>query len=276
MSNLQVFQNNEFGEIRTLLINNIPYFVATDIAKVLGYKNPRDAVNRHCRWVVKHDVPHPQSKDKTIKVNCIPESDLYRLIVNSELPAAQEFEHWVFEEVLPSIRKHGAYMTPEKIEEALLNPDTIIQLATTLKEEQQKRIQAERQLEEQKPKVIFADAVSTSRTSILVGELAKIMRQNGIDTGQNRLFQWLRDNGYLIKRKGTDYNMPTQYSMDLGLFEVKETVITHADGHTSISKTPKVTGKGQIYFINKFKEIQNREKNAYTYPAGRTARGGVS
>lgn len=273
MSNLQVFQNNEFGEIRTLLINNIPYFVATDIAKVLGYKNPRDAVNRHCRWVVKHDVPHPQSKDKTIKVNCIPESDLYRLIVNSELPAAQEFEHWVFEEVLPSIRKHGAYMTPEKIEEALLNPDTIIQLATTLKEEQQKRIQAERQLEEQKPKVIFADAVSTSRTSILVGELAKIMRQNGIDTGQNRLFQWLRDNGYLIKRKGTDYNMPTQYSMDLGLFEVKETVITHADGHTSISKTPKVTGKGQIYFINKFKEIQNREKNAYTYPAGRTARG---
>ena len=159
---------------------------------------------------------------------------------------------WVWD-VVESIRKHGAYMTPEKIEEVLLNPDTIIQLATTLKEEQQKRIQAERQLEEQKPKVIFADAVSTSRTSILVGELAKIMRQNGIDTGQNRLFQWLRDNGYLIKRKGTDYNMPTQYSMDLGLFEVKETVITHTDGHTSISKTPKVTGKGQIYFINKFR-----------------------
>ena len=145
-------------------------------------------------------------------------------------------------------------MTPQKIEEMLLNPDTIIQLATTLKQEQQARQRAEKQIEEQKPKVLFADAVTASHTSILVGELAKLLRQNGIDTGQNRLFEWLRNNGYLIRRKGTDYNMPTQYSMDLGLFEVKETSITHSDGHVSVSKTPKVTGKGQVYFINKFKE----------------------
>ena len=258
---LQIFTNEEFGEIRMVEVNGKPYAVGVDIARALEYSSPSKAVIQHCKGITKLGIPSEGGIQET---NVIPEGDIYRLIIkaadqskNLNIKAkAERFESWIFDEVLPTIRKHGAYMTPEKIEEVLMNPDTIIQLATTLKEEQQKRIQAERQLEEQKPKVIFADAVSTSRTSILVGELAKIMRQNGIDTGQNRLFQWLRDNGYLIKRKGTDYNMPTQYSMDLGLFEVKETVITHADGHTSISKTPKVTGKGQIYFINKFKEIQ--------------------
>lgn len=146
-------------------------------------------------------------------------------------------------------------MTPETIEKTLTDPDFIIRLATKLKEEQLARQQAEKQIEEQKPKILFADAVTTSKTPILVGELAKLLKQNGIDMGQNRLFQWLRDNGYLIKRRGTDYNMPTQYSMEMGLFEVKETSITHSDGHISINKTPKITGKGQVYFINKFKGV---------------------
>lgn len=143
-------------------------------------------------------------------------------------------------------------MTPKTIEEVLLNPDTIIQLATRLKEEQQARMLAEQVVVQQKPKVLFADAVSASHTSILIGELAKLLKQNGIDTGQNRLFSWLRDNGYLIRRKGSDYNMPTQKSMDLALFEIKETTITHSDGYVSISKTSKVTGKGQQYFLYKF------------------------
>ena len=182
----------------------------------------------------------------------INESGLYSLILSSKLPNAKKFKHWVTSEVLPSIRKHGAYMTPETLEQALTSPDFLIKLATELKTEKEKRQALEVQAEENKPKVLFADAVSVSNTSILVGDLAKIIKQNGVNIGANRLFAWLRDNGYLIKRKGNDYNMPTQYSMDLKLFEVKETVITHSDGHTSISKTPKVTGKGQQYFVNKF------------------------
>lgn len=284
MSNLKLVKSDNFGKVKCDFWrdeNGDILMTREQIGRALGYADPHRAIYKiHERNRDRLDKFSVVSKltttdGKAYETYLYTAKGVYEICRFSRQPKADIFMDWVWD-VVESIRKHGAYMTPEKIEEVLLNPDTIIQLATTLKEEQQKRIQAERQLEEQKPKVIFADAVSTSRTSILVGELAKIMRQNGIDTGQNRLFQWLRDNGYLIKRKGTDYNMPTQYSMDLGLFEVKETVITHADGHTSISKTPKVTGKGQIYFINKFKEIQNREKNAYTYPAGRTARGGVS
>ena len=180
------------------------------------------------------------------------ESGLYSLILSSKLPNAKKFKRWVTAEVLPSIRKHGAYMTPDTLEKALYNPDFLIRLATELKDTQAHVKHLETKIDNDKPKVIFADAVSTSKSSILVGELAKIIKQNGVNIGQNRLFSWLRDNGYLIKRKGTDYNMPTQYSMDLQLFEVKETEVTHADGHITVSKTPKVTGKGQQYFINKF------------------------
>ena len=186
------------------------------------------------------------------KLLFIPEGDVYRLIVHSKLPSAERFEKWLFEEVLPSIRKHGAYMTPETLEAAILNPDVMIRLCTALKDEQDKRKALEAQAEQDKPKVLFADAVSVSKTSILVGELAKLLQQNGVDTGQNRLFHWLRSNGYLIRRDGSDYNMPTQRAMEMGLFEIKETVVTHSDGHTSVSKTPKVTGKGQQYFVNAF------------------------
>ena len=191
------------------------------------------------------------------------ESGLYNVILRSDKPEAKPFRKWVTSKVLPSIRKHGAYMTPQKIEEVLLNPDTIIKLATELKAEQEKRVALESKVEQDKPLVAFANSVSVAKTSILVGELAKLLKQNGVDMGQNRLFAWMRENGYLISRKGTDYNMPTQRSMEMELFEIKESTISHGDGHTSISKTPKVTGKGQIYFTNRFwRTQQNTEKGA--------------
>ena len=165
---------------------------------------------------------------------------------------AEKFQAKVADEIIPSIRKHGAYMTPQKIEEVLLNPDTIIKLATDLKAEREHRMALETKIEQDKPKTIFADAVSSSKTSILIGDMAKLLRQNGIEIGQKRLFDWLRNNGYLIKRKGSDWNMPTQRSVEMGLFEIKES--THLDGNgcNITTKTSKVTGKGQVYFINKF------------------------
>lgn len=255
MNELKIFNNQEFGQVRTIEENGNILFCGSDVAKALGYDQPHKAVERHCKkdGGMFHTVIDTLGREQQAKF--VTEADLYRLIINSKLPSAEKFEKWVFDEVLPSIRKHGAYMTPEKIEEALLNPDTIIRLATDLKAEREKRLQAEKQIESNKPMVLFAESVQTSKTSILVGELAKLLNQNGADIGQNRLFEWLRSNGYLIRRKGTDYNMPTQYSMELGLFEIKETSITHADGHISVNKTPKVTGKGQIYFVNKFKDI---------------------
>ncbi|MDM0934652.1 phage antirepressor KilAC domain-containing protein [Clostridium perfringens] len=180
------------------------------------------------------------------------ESGVYKLIFKSKKKEAEKFQDWVTDDILPSIRKHGAYMTENTLEKALTSPDFLIQLATNLKEEQEKRRLLEEEKERNAPKVIFADAVSTSHTSILVGELAKLMKQNGIDTGEKRLFKWLRDNGYLIKRKGTDYNMPTQKSLELKIIEIKERTINNPDGSIRITKTPKITGKGQQYFINKF------------------------
>lgn len=182
----------------------------------------------------------------------INESELYSLILSSKPEGAKKFKRWITSEVIPTIRKHGAYMTPDTIERVLSDPDTIIRLATDLKAEQEKRCLLEAKVEQDKPKVLFADAVSTAKSTILVGELAKLLKQNGVNIGQNRLFEYLRKHGYLIRSTGTDYNMPTQRAMEQGLFEIKETAITHADGHTSTSKTPKVTGKGQQYFITLF------------------------
>lgn len=248
MRELKIFKNPEFGSVRTVEIDGKPYFVANDVAKALGYSNISDAVARHCRWVVKHDIPHPQSKTKTLEVNVIPEGDLYRLISGSELETAKKFESWVYDEVLPSIRKHGMYAE----EELLDNPDLLIKVAQALKEEREKNKKLSEENKRMKPKEIFADAVTVSDTCILIGELAKIIKQNGIDIGQNRLFIWMRENGFLISRKGTDYNMPMQKSMDLGLFEIKERTINNPDGSVRITKTVLVTGKGQQYFINKF------------------------
>ncbi len=248
---IEIFNNEEFGTVRTLTIDKEPYFVGKDVAEILGYTNTPKAIKDHVDSedkLAERIVISGQNRE----VIFINESGLYSLILSSKLPTAKKFKRWVTAEVLPSIRKHGAYMTPDTLEKALYNPDFLIRLATELKDTQAHVKHLETKIDNDKPKVIFAEAVSTSKTSILIGDLAKIIKQNGVDIGQKRLFAWLREGGYLIKRKGGDYNMPTQRSMELGLFEVKETAITHSDGHTTISKTPKVTGKGQQYFINKF------------------------
>lgn len=249
MNELMIFNNPEFGEIRTIEEDGKVLFCGSDVAKSLGYNEPHKAVARHCRGGMKRPILTNGGEQE---MSFIPESDLYRLVFSSKLPTAEKFTDWVTGEVLPSIRKHGAYLTPETLEAAILNPDTMIRLCTALKDEQDKRKVLEEKQEADRPKVLFADSVAASKTSILVGELAKLLKQNGVDIGQNRLFHWLRSNGFLIRRQGTDYNMPTQRAMEMGLFEIKETSITHADGHTSVNKTPKVTGKGQQYFVNAF------------------------
>lgn len=183
------------------------------------------------------------------KGDYISEPDFYTLAIKANNPTAEKFQYWVTHEVLPTIRKHGAYMTDEKAFEVVHNSNGLADLLQQASEQLRAK---DVQIEQMKPKALFADAVSVSKTTILVSELAKILRQNGVNIGANRLFAWMRENGYLISRKGTDWNMPTQRSMELGLFNIKETTITHSDGHTTISKTTKVTGKGQQYFINKF------------------------
>ena len=248
---MQIFENAEFGQMRTVDVNGETYFVAKDVAEILGYIDTYGAVRKHVdeedKLVCQIDSAG-QKRDVTI----INESGLYSLIMSSKLPKAKEFKHWVTSEVLPSIRKHGAYMTPATIENIIANPDFGIQLLLNLKSERKKRIAAEKTIEEQKPKVIFAEAVETSKSSILIGELAKLIKQNGVDIGQNRLFDWLRNNGYLIKGNRSDYNMPTQIAMEMKLFEVKERTIHNPDGSIRITRTPTVTGKGQNYFVNKF------------------------
>ena len=252
MNSLEIFRNEEFGEIRTVNVEGKPYFVSSDVAKALGYTNPSKAVSDHCRWVTKRYIPHPQSKTKTLEVNVIPEGDLYRLVGNSELPNAQKFESWVFDEVLPSIRKNGGYISgqetlsdDELMAKALLVAQNKIAERDGIIKRQQEQIAAD------KPKTIFADAVSASKTSILVGDLAKLICQNGYQIGQKRLFQWLRDNGYLIKN-GNSKNMPMQRYVENGLFEIKESNVQNPDSSVRTTRTTKVTGKGQIYFINKF------------------------
>lgn len=244
----RVFNNQELRIIEKE--NNELWFVAKDVCDILEIKNSRDAVSRlddDEKGVVLTDTPGGRQKLQVVN-----EFGLYNLVLTSRKPEAKEFKRWITHEVIPSIRKHGAYMTPETIEKVLTDPDTIIKLATNLKEEQEKRRLAEKKIEEQKPKVLFAEAVETSKSSVLVGELAKILNQNGVDIGQNRLFKWLRDNGYLIRQKGENFNLPTQYSMDLGLFEIKKRTINNPDGSIRTTRTPKVTGKGQIYFVKKF------------------------
>lgn len=251
MSNINItpFFKKEFGEIRVIEIEGKPHFVGNDIAKALGYARPNEAVSRHAKGTLKQRILTNGGNQELL---VIPEGDVYRLIVKSKLPQAEKFESWVFDEVLPTIRKHGMYARDEILD----NPDLLIEVATKLKEERYKSQLLEATVKAQMPKVLFADAVTASQTSILVGELAKLIKQNGVDMGQNRLFAWLRENGYLVKKKGSDYNMPTQKSMELQLFEIKEGTRVHSDGHVSITKTPKVTGKGQVYFIDKFiKEV---------------------
>lgn len=245
MNELKIFSNPEFGEIRTVIIGEEPWFVGRDVALVLGYSNPRKAVGDHVdeedKGVTKCDTLGG-AQDLAI----INESGLYSLILSSKLPNAKKFKRWVTSEVLPSIRSNGGYISNQE----KMTPEEI--LANAIKVAERVIAEKDKQIEAMQPKALFADSVAASSSTILVGELAKILRQNGVDMGEKRLFAWLRDNGYLIKRKGTDYNMPTQRSMDMGLFRIKETVVSHSDGHTSVNKTPKITGKGQQYFLNLF------------------------
>lgn len=250
---IKVFSNEEFGSIRRVEIDGEYWLSGKDVAQALGYAKPENALSAHVDDEDKTTtlVQGTGSNYKS-KATVINESGLYSLVLSSKLPSAKKFKRWVTSEVLPSVRKHGAYMTPETLEAAILNPDYLLKVATALKEETDKRKALESKVQADAPKVLFADSVAASTSTILIGELAKILRQNGVDMGEKRLFQWMRENGYLVKRNGSDQNMPTQMSMELGILKVKETVVCHSDGHTTISKTPKVTGKGQTYFLNKF------------------------
>lgn len=251
MEKLQIFNNAEFGEIRTVEIDNKPYFIASDVAKALGYSKPNNAISAHCKYTLKQGIATKQGNMSEMVV--IPESDVYRLIIRSKLPQADKFESWVFDEVLPSIRKHGGYIAgQENMTDDELLANAVLVAQRKIAERDRLIQQQEEQIEEMKPKAIFADAVSSSETSILIGDMAKLLRQNGVEIGQKRLFEWLRNKSYLVKRKGSDWNMPTQRSMEMGLFEIKETHHIDGNGCNITKRTPKVTGKGQVYFINKF------------------------
>ena len=244
MNNLQIFKNEKFGEVRTTKINNVPYICLADVCKILDLEQVsrvKSRLNQDGVTISKVIDNLGREQNATF----INESNLYKVIFQSRKQEAEQFTEWVTSEVLPSIRKNGGYIAGQET----LSDDELIQKALLVATNKLK--DKERQLEEQKPKVLFADSVETSTASILIGDLAKLIKQNGHDIGQNRLFKWLRENDYLIK-SGERKNMPTQKSMDLGLFEVKERTVNNPDGSIRITKTTKVTGKGQVYFINKF------------------------
>lgn len=246
MNNIQLFTSAEFGDIRTIKDADAIYFVGKDVAEILGYTNTRKALADHVDPEDKKDgvtIRDSIGRDQTPVV--INESGLYSLVLSSKLPSAKKFKRWITNEVLPALRRQGGYMLTSENE----TPEQIMARALKIADEALKRKDA--LIDELKPKALFADALSVSKNTCLVGELAKLMRQNGVDIGQNRLFERLRHDGYL-GRHGSNHNVPTQRSLDLGLFVIKETTIPHADGHTTLQRTPKVTGKGQRYFIEKY------------------------
>lgn len=242
---IKIFNSAEFGEVRIFEKNGEPWFVGRDVCNILGYANASKAIADH---IDNDDKLYNESLSSLGQRGgwLINESGLYSLILSSKLPNAKRFKHWVTSEILPSIRKHGMYATDELIN----NPDVFIQVLQELKSERERKAALEAQAEANRPKIIFADAVAASHNSILIGDLAKLIKQNGVDIGQKRLFEWLRNNGYLMK-SGASYNLPTQKSMELKLFEIKERTINNPDGSIRTTKTTKVTGKGQQYFINK-------------------------
>ena len=248
MSNIQIFNYNSV-EVRTIQNDGEPWFVLKDVCNVLHIGNSRDVVARLDQD--EKGVGQIDTLGGKQEMTIINESGLYNVILRSDKPEAKPFRKWVTSVVLPTIRRHGMYATPDTVEKMLADPDTAIKLLTTLKEERAARLALEAQAEADKPKVLFADAVSASHSSILVGDLAKLLRQNGVEIGQNRLFRFLREKGYLCSH-GERYNLPTQRSMDRGWFQVKETTINQPDGSIRITRTVKVTGKGQQYFINLF------------------------
>lgn len=252
--NLQIIQNPKFGKVRLQMIDGDPWFCGKDVCDILGYSNPWKAMQDH---VSEDDLTKCEvidSKGRYQETNFINESGLYSLIFGSTLPIAKEFKRWVTSEVLPSIRKNGCYGNPKTVAD-IISPQELRLYSQKMIEYCNKVIELESKVEEMKPKVAFADAVAVSDTTILVGEYAKILKPKGFDFGQNRLFKWYRNNGWMIK-EGSSRNMPTQKAMELGLFEIKETTIAKPDGVVKITKTPKITGKGQIYFLNLFTKLR--------------------
>lgn len=254
MNELQNFNFNNLP-VRTVLIDDEPWFVGKDVAEILGYSNTKDALLKHVDDEDKlgSQITTSGQKRNMVVVN---ESGLYNLIIgaakqgkNQEIKEkARQFKRWITHEVLPTIRKHGAYMTDAKAQDVISGnglADLLLQAGNQIK-------QLELEKSQMKPKALFADSVSASENTILIRDLAKILKQNGIDIGEKRLFTWLRDNGYLVKKIGSDYNSPTQRSMNLGILEFTENTHVHNSGKITVTKTPKVTGKGQIYFVNKF------------------------
>ena len=246
MNELQNFNFNG-NQLRTILIDNEPFFVGKDAAAAIGYSNTRKAIRDHVKgkYLREERIVTPSGMQN---VTVISEPGLYQLAGESKLPSAEPFQDWVYEEVLPTIRKHGAYMTDAKAQDVISGnglADLLLQAGNQIK-------QLELEKSQMKPKALFADSVSASENTILIRDLAKILKQNGIDIGEKRLFTWLRDNGYLVKKIGSDYNSPTQRSMNLGILEFTENTHVHHSGKITVTKTPKVTGKGQIYFVNKF------------------------
>lgn len=271
-NNIEIFSNDEFGSIRTLNINGEPWFVGRDVAEVLGYSNPRDTINKHV-----DDEDKGVAKCDTLggiqNLTVINESGLYSLILSSKLPTAKKFKRWVTNEVLPSIRKHGVYATEMTIEKTLSDPDYIIQILSAFKKEkedkeklqiensQQKEIivNLNEQIENDKPKIEFAQQIHNSKDTILVRELAKIISSNGVNIGERKLYSMLRDDGFLISKQGLDYNSPTQKSMNLGLFKVVESAVKTNYGTTKINRTTRVTPKGQEYLLKYILKNTNRK-----------------
>lgn len=254
MNDMKIFENSEFGAVRVVDVNGEPWFVARDVASALGYVDTTQAIRMHCEKA--NDFRGVEMTATATPMKIIPEEDVYALIFGSHLESAKQFRRWICDEVLPAIRKHGGYLTPAKLEEALTDPDTIIRLATNLKVERKKRQALEAQAAADRPKVVFAESIEVAKTSILVGEMAKLIKQaTGCDMGQNRFFEWLRANGYLHKG-GSARNMPTQRCIDAGWMEIKEGTRIGSSGECHITRTPKVTGKGQIYFVNLFREMK--------------------
>lgn len=273
MNEIQIFNNPEFGTVRTTGNPDEPFFCASDICRALGYANSRKAIADHCEdpdvtkrymGVVTGKKADGTDAVQDVMTTFVNESGLYALIFGSKLESAKRFKHWVTSEVLPTIRKHGAYATAETIEDLIANPDNGIRLLEALREERSKRererqerlaaeqmvAQLEEQAVENKPKVVYADAVAGSTSSCLIGELAKMISQNGVDIGEKRLYSWLRENHYLCSY-GERYNLPYQKYIEQGLFTLKQNVFS-VDGEMRTRNTTKVTGKGQVYFVNKF------------------------
>ena len=246
MREIQIFENAEFGKIRTIVIDNEPWFVGKDVAAALGYTNSRKALADHVDEEDKNTVTIRDGIQGNPNMTAINESGVYALVFGSKLPTARAFKRWVTHEVLPAIRKTGSYHASGSY-----MIDDPIERARAWIREQEERKQLAAANAAMQPKALFADAVSASETSILIGGLAKLIKQNGVDIGQKRLFDWLREHGFLIKN-GTDKNMPTQRAMERGLVEVKEGSFVDGNGVNRITRTTKVTGKGQIYFVNRF------------------------